>query len=160
MVLAGSLRVARSGGGSCTTFGMTAATYSWVCHSCGAKNEPGLCSCTSCGCRAVASAEEINEFRTTGVFPPPKRPPKERGISDSQFFPEIIIAGLAAIIAPFWAMSLAFQGRELPALLLSLGTGVSVYGFFFFLRRRRKTLAYFSMFAVIAVAFVVHALVS
>jgi hypothetical protein len=36
--------------------------YNWTCHACNALNPSGTTSCASCGCPAIASAQQIKKY--------------------------------------------------------------------------------------------------
>ncbi|MBL8472199.1 MAG: hypothetical protein KF778_04170 [Rhodocyclaceae bacterium] len=136
---------------------MSAPSYRWVCHKCGTPNEPGAENCASCRCPAVLRGYELS---------PPALPEAEaarireatasRNETLSLFLPEALIAAVIALAAPSWALSLMFEGHALTGGLLVAGVSAGIYGFYWFMKRREKWLAYFSVLVVLFVAYGVY----
>ena len=120
---------------------MRAPTYTWVCHKCGASNQAHTETCASCGFQAVASEIEINPESEEE-----RRQRRERNAAISSsvwlFFPEGLIAGVLALISPFWAIKLVLDGDYLAATGLAAIIAVCSYGFIWAVRRHQKYLAY------------------
>lgn len=135
---------------------MSNPSYRWVCHKCGLSNEPGIGSCSSCGSPAVVTGYDLEPHISEQEAIRRRKDTAERDAKFMLFFPEIIPAAIVLIGAPVWAISLAFQGHPLSALLLVAGVAVNAFGFFWLSRRGEKWLAYFAMLAVLFVAYIAY----
>lgn len=83
----------------------------------------------------------------------------ERNETFLLFFPEALFAGIVALGAPVWAVRLMFDGHVLAGVLLLASVAFGSFGFFWFMRRREKWLAYFSVVGVLFVAYLVNSAV-
>jgi ribosomal protein L37E len=123
---------------------MNAPNYIWVCHKCGKSNQPLSETCASCGFQAIASEAEIH--------PETDEERKQRYERNANiatniwlFFPEGLIAGFLALISPFWAIKLIFDGHLLAALCLTALVSACGYGFALAIRSKMKYMAHLAI---------------
>ena len=135
---------------------MKAPTYRWICHKCSSSNEPHTTNCASCGFAAVASPQDIE--RSFSGYKPPHYDAEsaEHAKSIWLFFPEGLFAALLVLVTPFWSIKLAISGHITAAAVLIAGIGLAVYAFVWLVHREQKYLAYFTMVAALALAFVIY----
>lgn len=135
---------------------MKAPTYRWVCHKCGASNEPHTTSCASCNFAAVASARDAEGSPTDYKPAHHNANSAELASQFALFFPEGLLAAALVLVAPIWSIRLAFSGHLGAAGTLIAGVSLAVYAFVVSIRHGHRYLAYFAMIGAIALAFVVY----
>lgn len=130
---------------------MSAPRYKWLCKKCAHINAGERSSCEQCGISANASPDEIN-------LPQPVDPSAHFATKTNWWigaFPEWLIAACLVLAAPVWSVVLASQGKIFEAALLLCGTGCFGYVAYIGVRENRGWLTYFSIFAIIAIGYLV-----
>src|SRR6516165_5719065 len=108
--------------------------YQWACKRCSSTNHPDVAVCATCGFPAVIAPQELEPPRESRAPDHFLKEPATYWV----MFPEMPIAAILVLVAPFWAISLLVNHHPVAAVLLVVGVGVCGYLTFLAARANEK----------------------
>ena len=130
---------------------MSGPGYKWICKKCASANEAQADTCASCACPAVVAPVTLD--------PPRERVQSEHFLMEPRswflMFPELPIAAVLLLAAPFWAVSLFMNNHPVAAMILLITAGGLVYAAYSAFRANEKWGAYASIVGLLIVGGVI-----